>query len=150
MPRKSPAGKLVRKSAGDLRPATGADLDRLRAAMRGRIDTSDIAERRAGPRITRDASGNLPPRKSLIRDAVTAEMRRRKLTAYRLWQIARSHSPTLSQSAVHEFLKGRRQLELPSVEALLLAANLRVVRGRNGGRAEPGRPTKRSTTARAG
>jgi hypothetical protein len=27
--------------------------------------------------------------------------------------------PSLSQSAVHEFLKGQRQLELPSIEALL-------------------------------
>jgi hypothetical protein len=55
-------------------------------------------------------------------------MRRGNLTAYRLWRIARTYAPSLSQSAVHEFLKGQRQLELPSVEALLAAVNLRLVR----------------------
>jgi hypothetical protein len=43
------------------------------------------------------------------------------LTAYRLWQMARVHCSTLSQSAVH------RQLELPSIEALLAAMDLQVV-----------------------
>jgi hypothetical protein len=150
MSRKSAAGSVVRKSADDLPKATSADLDRLRTAMRGRIDTSEIAERRSGPRVARDANGNLPPRKSLIRDAVTDEMRRRKLTAYRLWQIARAHYPTLSQSAVHEFLKGQRQLELPSVEALLVAVNLQVVRGRPARRGHTRTATKRSAAARAG
>ncbi len=67
MPRKSPAGKMVRKSAGDILPATEADLDRLRAAMQGKIDTSDIAERQSFQRLRRDAGGRLPPRKSMIR-----------------------------------------------------------------------------------
>jgi hypothetical protein len=51
------------------------------------------------------------------------------MTAYRLWQLARAHYPPLSQAAVHEFLEGQRQLELPSIEALLAAMNLRVVKG---------------------
>jgi hypothetical protein len=63
----------------------------------------------------------------MIREAVARQMKRLHLTAYRLWQLARAHYPSLSQSAVHEFLKGQRQLELPSVEALLAAADLRVV-----------------------
>jgi hypothetical protein len=54
-------------------------------------------------------------------------MRHLHLTAYRLWQIARVHYPPLSQAAVHEFLKGQRQLELPSVEALLAAVQLDIV-----------------------
>jgi hypothetical protein len=98
--------------------------------MKSRVDTSEIPERRRFERLRRDASGRLPPRKSIIRDAVTREMRRRHLTAYRLWQLARAHYAPLSQAAVHEFLKGQRQLELPSVEALLAAVELRVVRRR--------------------
>jgi hypothetical protein len=64
----------------------------------------------------------------MIREAVVQQMNALHLTAYRLWQRARAHYPPLSQSAVHEFLKGQRQLELPSVEALLAAVDLRVVR----------------------
>lgn len=128
MSKKSGARKSVRKSAEEIPPASRADLDRLRAAMQGSVDTGEIAERRKFQRVQRDASGRLPPRKSIIRDAVTREMQRLDLTAYRLWQLAQAHYPPLSQAAVHEFLKGQRQLELPSVEALLAAVNLRVVR----------------------
>jgi hypothetical protein len=134
MPKKSVVSKTVRKSAKELPPASTADLARLRAAMQGNIDTGEIPERRKFHRIKRDAGGTLPPRKSIIREAVAREMRYRHLTVYRLWQLARVHYPTLSQGAIHEFLKGQRQLELPSVEALLAAVNLRIVR-RNDGRA---------------
>src|SRR5437016_5886291 len=108
MSRRSAAGKTVRKRAGEIPAASRADLDRLRAAMRGPIDTGEIPERRQFDRLQRDANGKLAPRKSIIREAVEREMRRRRLTAYRLWQLARPHYPPLSQSAVHEFLKGRR------------------------------------------
>jgi hypothetical protein len=131
MSKKSAAGKTVRKSAKEIPPATVEDLDRLRGAMQGRIDTSDIPERRKFQRVQRDASGRLPPRKSVIREAVLREMKHRHLTAYRLWKLARKHYPPLAQSAVHEFLKGQRQLELPSVEALLAAIDLQVVRKRD-------------------
>jgi hypothetical protein len=133
MPKKLVAPKTVRKSAEEVLPASTADLDRLHAAMDGRIDSMDIPERRTFQRVKRDPNGKLPPRKSIIREAVTREMQRLHLTSYRLWRMARAHYPTLSQSAVHEFLKGQRQLELPSIEALLAAVNLRVVR-RNGAR----------------
>ena len=75
-------------------------------------------------------------------------MRRRGLTAYRLWKIARAHYPPLSQAAVHEFLKGRRQLELPSAEALLVAVDLRVVRGKGMSGNRPSK--KRPAIGRAG
>lgn len=133
MSKKSAAGKMVRKSAGEIPPASSADLDRLRAGMQGRIDTGEIPERRKFHRLKRDASGRLPPCKSITREAVARQMKNLDLTAYRLWQLARAHCPTLSQSAVHEFLKGQRQLELPSLEALLTAVHLRVVR-RSGAR----------------
>ncbi|MCI0685391.1 MAG: hypothetical protein L0Y71_25100 [Gemmataceae bacterium] len=119
---------MVRKSARDIPAPSQQDLDRLRAAMHGRIDTSDIPERKRFQRLQRDSGGRLPKRKSVIREAVVREMRHLDLTAYRLWKRARAHYPALSQSAVHEFLKGQRQLELPSVEALLAAVHLRVVR----------------------
>src|SRR5437868_4172416 len=136
MPKKSAASKTIRKSAAELPRASRADLDRLRAAMHGKIDTREIPERRGFDRVQRDANGSLPPRKSVIRDAVARQMRQLRLSAYRLWQLARAHYPTLSQAAVHEFLKGQRQLELPSVEALLAAVNLRVVPTSDGRRGQ--------------
>jgi hypothetical protein len=96
--------------------------------MEGIIDTSEIPERRRFDRLRRDATGKLPARKSIIREAVARETQHRHLTVYRLWKMARAHYPPLSQAAVHEFLKGARHLELPSVEALLAAVDLQVVR----------------------
>lgn len=135
MPKKSVASKSARKSARDIRPASAAHLARLRAAMQGSVDTSEIPERRRFHRIQRDADGRLPPPKSIVREAVAREMRHRNLTVYRLWQMARTHYPNLSQAAVYEFLKGQRQLELRSIEALLAAVDLRVARRNAGHRA---------------
>lgn len=111
--------------------------------MQSSIDTGEIPERRAFDRLQRDATGRLPPRKSIIRDAVARQAKRRHLTVYRLWKLARAHYPTLSQSAVHEFLKGQRQLELPSVEALLAAVDLRIVAKSAARRTQAQRATKR-------
>jgi hypothetical protein len=126
MSKKSAHGsKTVRKSATEILRASPADLERLRNAMQGPIDTGEIPERRKFERLQRDASGQLT-RRSMIRDAIAQQMRQLHLTAYRLWRLAKVHHPSLSQSAVHEFLKGKRQLELPSIEALLAAAQLRL------------------------
>jgi hypothetical protein len=128
MPKKSATRKMIRKSAADVPRASVADLARLRNAMSGPIDTSEIPERRGSfTRVRRDADGMLP-RRSMIRDMVVRELKRRGMTPYRLWKEARLHCPTLSQSAVHEFLKGQRQIELPYAEALLAALHLIVVR----------------------
>jgi hypothetical protein len=129
MPKKSAETKVVRKSSVEVPRPSKTDLDRLRAAMEKKIDTTEIPERRTFQRLKRDARGRLPLRKSIIREAVVQEMQHLDITAYRLWQLARQHYPSLSQAAVHEFLKGQRQLELPSVEAILAAVNLRIVRG---------------------
>ena len=51
----------------------------------------------------------------------------RGLTAFALWKAARVHSPTISETAVGEFLKGERSIGLPYVEALLAATGLVVV-----------------------
>jgi len=132
MPKKSATSKIVRKTATGLNPPSQDDLKRLRDAMMGDIDTSDIPEKRKIERLHRDATGKLPSSKSMIREAVARQMQRRHLTVYRLWRLARVHYPSLSQSAVHEFIKGQRQLELPSIEALLAAVDLRVVARKSG------------------
>jgi hypothetical protein len=64
----------------------------------------------------------------MIRDAIVRELEHLEMTPYRLWKEAKTRCPTLSQSAVHEFIKGQRQLELPYAEALLAAMNLGIAR----------------------
>jgi hypothetical protein len=127
MRKKLAISKTVRRNASDIPPATEADLARLRRAMEGRIDTSDIPEQRtAFHRLTRDSSGRLPARKSVIRDAIVQEIEQLNMTPYRLWKEAKAYCSTLSQSAVHEFIKGQRELELPYAEALMAAVHLGV------------------------
>ena len=129
MPKKSEKLKLVKKKLSDLLPASAAELARLRLAMEGPIDTSEIPERRGGfARLKRDSTGRLPTRKSVVRDAILRELKHLNMTPYRLWKEARTYCPTLSQSAVHEFIKGQRQLELPYAEALMVATHLELVR----------------------
>jgi hypothetical protein len=127
MPKKSVQNNNVRKRAKDLSPPSSADLDRLRNAMKGTIDTSEISESRSFNRLKRDANGSLP-RRSLIRDAIESQRKQHNLTVYALWKKAREIHPSLSQAAVGEFLKGKRELELPSAEALIIAVNLTIVR----------------------
>jgi hypothetical protein len=129
MPKKSTASRVVRKKATEIKPASAADLDRLRGAMDGPIDTSEIPEKRGGfHRLKRDTEGQLPKRRSLIRDAIKRELASRKMTPYRLWKEAMNYCPSISQSAVYDFINGERQLELPYAEALLAAVNLGVSR----------------------
>jgi len=156
MPKKSQTSKVVRKSAADIPATSATDLARLRAALNGPIDTSDIPEHRGQfSRLERESDGRLP-RKSLIRDAIARELQQYKMTPYRLWKEARVHCPTLSQPAVYEFLKGQRQLELPYAEALMAAVHLGVARvrvpKRSRAAAQPkhagssGRPKRKSGT----
>ncbi len=129
MATKSRRKTLVHRSADAIRPASAADLSRLRSAMAGKIDTSDIPERRgAFHRLKRNESSKLPVRRSVVREAVKREMAQRRLTPYRVWKEARGYCTTLSQSAVHEFLKGEREIELPYAEAIMAALNLKVVK----------------------
>jgi hypothetical protein len=121
------------------------DLDRLRAAMQGTIDTGEISERKKFRRLKRDANGVLPPKKSILREAVAQEMQHRHLTIHRLWLLAQAHYPALSEAAVDEFLKGQRPLELPAIEALLAAVQLRIVRRK----VAPRRQTRRATKGRS-
>jgi hypothetical protein len=99
--------------------------------MEKEIDTSEIPERRPGRimHARRSPLGRpiVPPR-SAIREAILRELGRRQITRYELWKRARVHGPTLSESAVYEFLRGERQIGLEYVEALLAAVGLEVRR----------------------
>lgn len=125
MPKKSAEINIVRKTVKELSPPSNADLDRLRNAMKGDIDTSEVSETRSFNRLQRDATGSLP-RRSMIRDAIENQRKQYKLTVYALWKKARVIHPSLSQAAVGEFLKGKRELALPSAEALIIAVNLTI------------------------
>jgi hypothetical protein len=127
-------GKIIRLSASEIPELTPEELDQLEAIDENSIDTSDIPDMSSAERLFRDESGQLP-RKSAIRDAVSSVMAERHLTAYALWKEARVHCPTISESAVGEFLKGKRQIGLDYAEALMAAAGLTIVRSdeiRNG------------------
>src|SRR5271166_3697327 len=108
---------------------TLGDLDRLEAAMNHPIDTSDIPETtKLGPRLKRDASGRLQKKPvSPIRKAILSALDHREMTRYRLWQRARAQCPTLSQSAVYEYLRGERDIGVAYVEALMAASGVTVL-----------------------
>jgi len=119
---------VVQKSADELSRPSAASLARLRSAQARPVDTSDLPETRpGGARARRDAAGRLPaPPKSPIREGILAELGRRKMTRYELWKRARAFSPTISESAVYEFLRGERQIGLAYIEALMAAVDLVV------------------------
>lgn len=155
MPKKSATVELVRRRAGEGPRPTEADMERIRRASLGPIDTSDIPEMK-GPfhRIKRDALGRLPKkRESPIRDAILAALGRRKMTRYQLWKDARVHCETLPQSAVYEYLRGQREIGLPYAEALMRAVGLvvvpqRVARPRKAGAPATGRRKTSKALAR--
>ncbi len=127
------AGGIVHKKYDELPPTTPADLDRLRKAM-ARSDARVKRDREptmgSNP-IRRDANGRIiKPLPSRIRSAILQELGRRKMTRYKLWKAAQENCPTLTQSAVYEFLRGFRQLGLSYIEAMLVALNLDVVASR--------------------
>ena len=142
MSRKSGTDKLVQRTASQIPPTTEQDLARLRAAMEGPIDTSDIPEVSAGAvRVKRDAAGRLPVRpKSPIRDAILAALGRRRMTRYELWKRAQAHCPRLPQSAVYEYLRGGRAIGAPYLEALFAAAGLQVAPVKTPRATEPKKP----------
>jgi hypothetical protein len=130
MKKSSAGGKLVRYTAEEIPDATPADLQRLRTVASGPIDTSEIPEWRGGGRpVLRNAQGRLVERKiGLIAQAILSQLDHRQMTRYRLWQEAKAHCPTLSESAVYSFLGGTRQIEVPYVEALMKAVGLEPLR----------------------
>jgi hypothetical protein len=124
--------EFVRRTVNELPRATSDDLNRLRRAM-ARSDAQARSKRKNGSSpiflpIRRDENGRIiknPP--SQIRSAILGELDRRQMTRYQLWKAAYEICPTLTQSAVYEFLRGFRQLGLEYIESLLAALKLRVV-----------------------
>jgi hypothetical protein len=91
------------------------------------IDTSDIPERTGERRrMIRDENGRLPRRRSLIRESIAAEMTAREMTTYALWKAAREHCPTISETAVGDFLKGNRSVGLEYLEAMMSALEMTI------------------------
>jgi len=126
------ANKLVRRSAADIPDPTPEELDCIKIAMAKVIDTSDIPElKKLGPRLKRDPSGRLQKRPlNPIRKAILSALGHRQMTRYRLWQKANALHPTLSQSAVYEYLRGERDIGVTSVEALMAAAGVKITSGK--------------------
>jgi len=132
MPKNSEA-KIVRRAAGEI-PATSAeDLARMLAIPDEAVDTSDIPERTGERRrLRRDADGRLPRRRSAIREAIVAAMAAREMTTYALWKEAKARCPTISETAVGEFLKGQRSIGIEYLEAIMEALGLAVTSGARG------------------
>jgi hypothetical protein len=97
--------------------------------MRRPIQTDDIPELKGTEApVCRDASGNLPRRQlGPVRLAILESLDDHGMTRYELWKKARVHCDTLSRSAVYEYLRGVRDIGVEYAEALMTAANLKVV-----------------------
>jgi hypothetical protein len=128
MTKKSVQIKVVRRKAGTSAPPSAKRIAELRSLVAKPIDTSDIPEI-AGRvrRIVRDASGNLPaikegPTRRLIRE----QLGRLSMTRYTLWKQANKYCPTLTASAVYEYLAGNRDITSTYLEALLQAAKIEL------------------------
>jgi hypothetical protein len=129
MPKQLKVGKTIRTSAGKGRATTARDLVRLRETMRRPVQMDDIPELKGTEApVCRDASGNLPRRQlAPVRRAILESLDDHGMTRYELWKKARAHCDTLSRSAVYEYLRGVRDIGVEYAEALMMAADLRVV-----------------------
>jgi hypothetical protein len=126
-------GKIIRHRASDIQPISPNRLAEIRAIPDEAIDTSDIPELPHGHRIYRDRDGRIPTRRNAIREAIVHAMTSREMTVYGLWKEAKAYCPTITETAVGEFLKGKRKIGIDYVEALLAAANLIVTRNPGSG-----------------
>ena len=97
-------------------PPTAEDLERLRRVAEMPDDQIDYSD--DGP--------NRGRWRGPIRQALLESVKPVGLTPYRLWQEAKKHRPELSKSQVYEYLRGKRELTAPALEALVLAAGLEV------------------------
>ena len=119
--------EVVRTAAADIPRTPKEELDRLEAAMAGSIDTSEISERQEIEPLVPDEAGRLSSLKSPIRAAVIRAMTHHGINANELCKRVRVYCPRLSQSALYEFLKGRRNIGLDYLDAILAALELEVV-----------------------
>ncbi len=130
MKRKSSDKRVVTKNAKRIKRSTAEELSRLAAKMDDEVDTFDIPERTEPVvRIRRDANGRIvKPRESKIRIAILSELKRRGISGHQLWIEARKYCETITESAVYEFLAGKRQVGLAYLDAMMEAMDLTVTR----------------------
>jgi hypothetical protein len=135
MSKQSRVEKTIRMSAGDGQATTARDLNRLKVTMDRAVRTDDIPELSGTEApVRRDRYGNLPgPKFGSVRRAILESLDDHGMTRYELWKKARAHCGTLSRSAVYEYLRGSRDIGVEYAEALMMAADLRVV-GHGGSR----------------
>jgi hypothetical protein len=119
---------VVQKSADAVRRSTPSELARLAERGNEPVDTSDVPERTGlCHRVVRDQNGTIvKPQQSLLRSAILAEVGRRGISGHELWKQARAYCDTLPESAVYEFLSGKRQMGLAYLDAILEALGLTV------------------------
>jgi hypothetical protein len=146
----APAGRFVQIAADEIPSPTPQDMDRLKAAMQIPTKDSEVEESGAlvgpGSQVRRDESAQiLRPPLGPVRSAILASLGRNRMTRYKLWRRAHAHCPTLSASAVYEYLRGFRNIGSEYVEALVEAAGLELV-DRRGVKAR--KPSAASTRSR--
>lgn len=107
--------KMVQFSAGQVKPPTKADLERLARAAKGPINFSNIPEQRSFPR-----------RKGPLWHAIVSEMYRQGLTGHKLWKLSREYCPKIPESAVYEFMSNKRSVRVDYADAMLQALGLRI------------------------
>ena len=61
-------------------------------------------------------------------DGILSEIQRRGISGHQLWIEARKRCVTIPESAVYEFLAGKRQVGLAYLDAMLEALDLSVSR----------------------
>ena len=129
MPKRSKADETIHRAdlIGRSRPAEGAA--KLHKTMRRTVRTDDIPELNGHETpVVRDSAGRLPRgRLGPVREAIMRSLDNHGMTRYELWNKAQVHRATLSRSAVYEYLRGVRDLGIEYAEALMTAANLKIV-----------------------
>jgi hypothetical protein len=119
--------RIVRRKAGEVPKTSAADLARMMSIANEAIDTSDIPEQTAnGDRLVRDKDGRLPKRDSMIRTTIAEAMAYRSMTVYALCKEARKYCPTISETAVGQFLKAQRSVGMDYIEAMFDALEIEL------------------------
>ena len=128
MRRKSTDERIVRRRASEIRHSTVEELSGLATKKDEKIDLSDIPERKnPADRVIRDSRGRIVTHpRSMIREAILTEIKQRGISGHELWLKARKRCGTIPESAVYEFLSGKRQVGLAYLDAMLAAMDLSV------------------------
>lgn len=119
--------RIVRHTADTLPKRSAERLEELRrlaARPDSEIDISEMPEADVS-----DSAWITPAtrRQARLRTAIATEMERRGMTRYQLAKVAQRHCASLSESAVYEYLAGRRQVGADYIEAMLAALDLEIV-----------------------